>query len=68
MTMRSFILLGRSNQGELSGQDMWHAWERRGNCTWFWWDSPKERDHSKDQGIDGWMGSEWILGRLALGV
>jgi hypothetical protein len=33
-------------------------------CTRFWWVSPKERDHSEDQGIDGRMGSEWILGRL----
>jgi hypothetical protein len=24
--------------------------------------SPKERDHSEDQGVDGNMGSEWILG------
>jgi hypothetical protein len=23
--------LGRSNQGEGGGQDIWHAWERRGN-------------------------------------
>jgi hypothetical protein len=28
----------------------------------------KERDHLKDQGVDGRMGSEWILGRLAGGV
>jgi hypothetical protein len=34
-TVRSFIfcippqiLLGRSNQGERGGRDMWHAWER----------------------------------------
>jgi hypothetical protein len=34
--MRSFIfcthpqiLLGRSNQGEWGGPDMWHAWERK---------------------------------------
>jgi len=47
---------------------MWHAWERRGKCTGFWWESPKERDHLEDQGVDGRMGSEWILGRLAGGV
>jgi hypothetical protein len=29
-----------------------------------WWESPKERDHSKDQGVGRRMGSEWILGRL----
>jgi hypothetical protein len=28
----------------------------------------KERDHVEDQGIDGKMGSEWILGRVAGGV
>jgi hypothetical protein len=35
-TMRSLIfcthpkiLLGRSNQGEWGGRDMWHAWERK---------------------------------------
>jgi hypothetical protein len=26
---------------------------------------PKERDYLEDQGEDGRMGSEWILGRLA---
>jgi hypothetical protein len=44
---------------------MWHAWDRRENCTRFWWESPKERDHLKDQVLDGRMGSEWMLGRLA---
>jgi hypothetical protein len=46
---------------------MWHTWEGREKCTKFWWESPKDRDHSDDQGIDGRMGSEWILGRLAGG-
>jgi hypothetical protein len=32
------------------------------------WGSPKEIDHSEDQGVGGRMGSEWILGRLAWGV
>jgi hypothetical protein len=27
---------------------MWHEWERREKCTRFWWESPKERDHSED--------------------
>jgi hypothetical protein len=30
-----------------------------------WWESPRERDHLKDQGVDGRMGLEWIVGRLA---
>jgi hypothetical protein len=30
------ILLGRSNQGELGGQGMWHTWERGETCTGFW--------------------------------
>jgi hypothetical protein len=37
----------------------------REQCTGFWWDSSEERDHMEDQGIDGRIGSEWILGRLA---
>jgi hypothetical protein len=64
-TMRSFIIcthpqisLGRSGQGELGGQGMWHARERR-ECTRFWWEIPKEKDHSEDQGVDERMGSEW---------
>jgi alpha-glucosidase (family GH31 glycosyl hydrolase) len=32
---------------------MWHVWERREKCTRFWWESPKERDHWEDQGVDG---------------
>jgi hypothetical protein len=27
----------------------------------------KERDHSEDRSVDGRVGSEWILGRLAEG-
>jgi hypothetical protein len=50
-----------------SSPDMWHAWERRENCTRFWWESPKERDHLEDQGVGGKMGSEWILERLDWG-
>jgi hypothetical protein len=47
---------------------MWHAWESREKCIRFWWESPKEIDHSEDQGIDGTIGSKWILGRLNGGV
>jgi hypothetical protein len=28
----------------------------------------KERDHLENQGIEGMVGSEWIIGRLAAGV
>jgi hypothetical protein len=45
----------------------WHTCERREKCTRFWWESLKERDHLEDQGVDGRMGSEWILGKLAGG-
>jgi hypothetical protein len=37
---------------------MWHAWDRKKNCTRFWWQSPKVRDHLEDQGIGGRMESE----------
>jgi hypothetical protein len=47
---------------------MWHVWERTEKCTRFWWESLKERDHSEDRGVDGMMGSEWFLGRLAGGL
>jgi hypothetical protein len=46
---------------------MWHAWERGETFTRFWQESPKERDHSEDRGVDGRMGLEWILERLAGG-
>jgi hypothetical protein len=41
---------------------MWHAWERRGKCESFWWESQKERDHLEDQGVDMKMGSwgDWL--------
>jgi alpha-glucosidase (family GH31 glycosyl hydrolase) len=48
---------------------MWHAWERGETCTGFWRESPKKKDHLKDQGIDGikldlteicWGCVEWI--------
>jgi hypothetical protein len=58
------ILLGRSNQGELGGRGMWHAWEWGEMCAEFWWESPKEKGHLKDRGVDG-IGSKWTLRRLA---
>jgi hypothetical protein len=47
---------------------MWHAWDRTGKCTGFWWESPNEGDHLEDRGVDGRMGSKWILARFAGGV
>jgi hypothetical protein len=44
---------------------MWHAWERRKKSTRFWWESPREIGNSEDPGVDGRMGSEWILRRKA---
>jgi hypothetical protein len=30
--------------------------------------NPEGKNHLEDQGVDGMMGSEWILGRLSGGV
>jgi hypothetical protein len=46
---------------------MWHAWERRENCTRFWWESPKEIDHSENQGVGGKMGVRIDLREIGLG-
>jgi hypothetical protein len=43
---------------------MYENRKRREKCTRCWWESLKERDQSEDWGIDGRMGSKWILGRL----
>jgi hypothetical protein len=40
---------------------MWHAWERGETCTGFWREIPNEEDHLEDLGVDGRMGSKWIL-------
>jgi hypothetical protein len=40
----------------------WRARKRREECTRYWWENPKERDHSEDQDVDGRMRSEWMLG------
>jgi hypothetical protein len=37
----------------------------REKCKRFRWESPKERNYSEDRGVDGRMGLEWMLGRLA---
>jgi hypothetical protein len=41
---------------------MWHVWERREKCARFWWESPKERDHTEDQGdwLGEWIGFDWL--------
>jgi hypothetical protein len=46
---------------------MWHAWEGEESCTGFWWENSKEKNHLKDQGVDGKMGPKLTLGRLAGG-
>jgi hypothetical protein len=47
---------------------MWHAWERGETCTGFWCEIPKEKDHLRDQAVDGRLGLKWTLGRLVGGV
>jgi hypothetical protein len=42
--------------------------EERKSVQGFGGKPEKERGHLEDQGVDGRMGSEWILGRLAGGV
>jgi hypothetical protein len=46
----------------------YHARKRGVPYTGFWWESPKEKDHLEDRGVDGRMGSKWTLGRLVGGV
>jgi hypothetical protein len=33
----------------------------------FWWESPKERDHLEDQGVDGTVGSRMDLVEIGWG-
>jgi hypothetical protein len=58
---------------------MWHAWEMGQTCTGFWWESPKEKDHLEDQGVDGrwdlreigwgmWSGFTWLRIRIVGGL
>jgi hypothetical protein len=44
--------------------NMWHAWGRGETCAASWFESPRERDHLEDGGVDGKMESKWTLGRL----
>jgi hypothetical protein len=46
---------------------MCHAWERKEKYTRFRLKIPKEREHTDDRGVDGRMGLERILRRLAGG-
>jgi hypothetical protein len=46
---------------------MWLEWEMREKSTGFWWESLREGDHPEDRGVDGRLGTEWILGRWAGG-
>jgi hypothetical protein len=45
---------------------MWYACERR-EIRRYWWESPREGDHSEDRGVNGRMALEWILWRLDWG-
>jgi hypothetical protein len=47
---------------------MWHAWKRREKCTRFLVGKRERKRPLGNQGVGGKMGSEWILGRFALGV
>jgi hypothetical protein len=42
---------------------MWHAREREGICTGFWWEVPKERHHSEGRGVDG-IRSDLLAGEV----
>jgi hypothetical protein len=50
----------------MSGACETHGEERK--CAGFWWECLKESKHSEGRGMDGRMGSEWILERLVGGV
>jgi hypothetical protein len=44
---------------------MWHAWKKKEK--WFFFGGGevlKERNHWEDRGVDGRMGSEWIVVEL----
>jgi hypothetical protein len=51
----------------VSGASFTHGRGEESVGTGFWWESPRERDHSENRGVDGRMGSKWILRRLAGG-
>jgi hypothetical protein len=64
-THHQISLTGQVKANEVQG--MWHAWERRENCTRFWWESAKERDHSEDHGVGGKNGIRMGLREIGLG-
>jgi hypothetical protein len=45
---------------------MWHAWERRVSVQGFGGEAQRKETLGRPR--HRWMGSEWILGRLAWGV
>ena len=40
---------------------MWHVWEKREECTRFWWGNLRERDNWGDQDVDGQIILRWIF-------
>jgi hypothetical protein len=58
-------IIGHIKSGERVGRGMWNAWERVETCTGVWREIPKERDHLEDRGVDGSVGLERTLERLA---
>jgi hypothetical protein len=71
--MKGFIIcinpqksLGRQSHGGCGERGLWHAWKKKEKCIFFdGGEVLRERNHWEDRGVDGRMGSEWILGSLA---
>jgi hypothetical protein len=67
----SQISLGRSSQGELGGQGMWHGWERRESVQGFSGKGRRPRGRPRRSWEDGirmnvreigrgWIGFDWL--------